>query len=156
MNQYMLTAGIFLVLVLTCGCLGATVQPLHHPGSDQGIPPGDFPGMTTGGHVIALAVQPGEIDTPYPEAADLLIEGLALNANGNRFIEAIESYDRALAIDPDFAIAWQAKGVALHNLGRYDEAIACYDRALSLEPGNEGIEELKEISIQDRKRSGAG
>ncbi|MDD1715446.1 MAG: tetratricopeptide repeat protein [Methanolinea sp.] len=135
-----------IVLVFTCGCMNPVAQTL---------PPPDVPNMTTGGRVIAMAVPADEIDTPYPEARDLLIEGLTYNANSNRFREAIECYDRALAIDPDFSVAWSAKGVALHNLGRYDEAITCYDRALSLDPGNEGIEDLREITLQDQERLGA-
>lgn len=142
--KQMILPGIFILfLVFACGCTSMTAQPL---------PPPDLPNMTTGGRVIAMAVPAEEIGTPYPEAKDLLIEGFTYNANGNRFREAIDCYERALAIDPDFSVAWSAKGVALHNLGRYDEALECYDRALALDPRNEGIEELKEITLQDRER----
>ncbi|MCU0632965.1 MAG: tetratricopeptide repeat protein [Methanolinea sp.] len=110
--------------------------------------------MTTGGRAIAMAVPIDEIDTPYPEARDLLTEGLTYNAMGGRYLEALECFDRTLAIDPDFAIAWQAKGVALHNLGRYEEAIECYDRAFALDPGNEGVETLKNLAVEDRVRAG--
>lgn len=134
---------ILLLVLFTCGCMNPVAQT---------PPPSDLPNMTTGGRVIAMAVPADEIDTPYPEARDQLITGLTYNANGNRFLEAIECYDRALEIDPDFSVAWQAKGVALHNLGRYDDALECYDRALSFDPGNEGIDELKEITLQDRER----
>ena len=56
--------------------------------------------MKMGARVIAMAVCADEIGTPYPEAADLLIKSLHSNANGGRFSEAIDYYDRALAIDP--------------------------------------------------------
>ncbi|MFB2917574.1 MULTISPECIES: TPR end-of-group domain-containing protein, partial [Aerosakkonema] len=47
---------------------------------------------------------------------------------------AIASYARALAIKPDFDLAWNNRGVALANLGRYEEAIASYARALAIKP----------------------
>jgi tetratricopeptide (TPR) repeat protein len=51
-----------------------------------------------------------------------------------KYDEAIESYEKALAIDPNYAPAWHNKGLVLHNLGKYDEAIKHYDRALAIDP----------------------
>jgi len=73
-------------------------------------------------------------------------------ASGNRLREGIGVYARSLELHPGFGVAWSAEGVARHNRGRYDEALECCDRALSLDPGNEGIDELKEITLQDRER----
>lgn len=56
--------------------------------------------------------------------------------------EAIEAYDRAMEIDPDYALAciekglemdpldanvWSCNGLALYSLGRYEEAVKAYD-----------------------------
>src|SRR5207237_1944405 len=38
------------------------------------------------------------------------------------------------AIKPDYAEAFDNRGLALHELKRYDEAIAAYDRALAIKP----------------------
>ncbi|OPX73492.1 MAG: Tetratricopeptide repeat protein [Methanoregulaceae archaeon PtaU1.Bin059] len=143
------------LIVLACGCLAHTAQPACSQGTGPGLPAPEILNMTIGSRVIAMAVNPDEIETPYPEAKEFLIQGVQCNANGGRFTDAIDYYDRALAIDPECSIAYLAKGVSLHNLGRYDEAIACYDKAFLLDPGNEGIPGLKEISIQDRIRLGA-
>jgi tetratricopeptide (TPR) repeat protein len=43
-------------------------------------------------------------------------------AGVERFDEALEAYDQALEIDPDYAEAWFDKGVALDGLGQHDEA----------------------------------
>ncbi|MFA7072923.1 MAG: tetratricopeptide repeat protein, partial [Methanoculleus sp.] len=51
-----------------------------------------------------------------------------------RYDEAFQCYDHALEIDPEYAGAWNNKGIALTKLSRYDEAIRCYDRALEIEP----------------------
>ncbi len=40
----------------------------------------------------------------------------------SRYDEAIESYDRAVAIKPDTHEAWYNRGVSLSNLGRYEES----------------------------------
>jgi len=51
-----------------------------------------------------------------------------------RYEEALASYDRALAIQPDFAQALSNRGNALYELKRHEEALASYDRALAIQP----------------------
>ncbi|MBI3373436.1 MAG: tetratricopeptide repeat protein [Betaproteobacteria bacterium] len=54
-------------------------------------------------------------------------------SNLKRYEEAINSCDRALAIDQNSAAAWTNKGAVLGNLERYEEAIQAYDRALAID-----------------------
>jgi protein O-GlcNAc transferase len=49
--------------------------------------------------------------------------------------EALASYDRVLAIKPDFARALYSRGNALFELNRHEEALASYDRVLAIKPG---------------------
>ena len=44
-------------------------------------------------------------------------EGIELGQAG-KYAEAIKSYDEALKINPQYAQAWNNKGVALKNLGK--------------------------------------
>jgi tetratricopeptide (TPR) repeat protein len=48
--------------------------------------------------------------------------------------QAIEYFDRVLAIEPNFLEALNYKGVALLDLRRHQEAIEYYDRALAIDP----------------------
>jgi eukaryotic-like serine/threonine-protein kinase len=62
-----------------------------------------------------------------------LVEALAyVQLKRGRFAPMLETTDRAIAIDPDFADPWSLKGVALAQLGRFPEAVAaleqCADR----------------------------
>ena len=66
---------------------------------------------------------------------ELLETGNKLVERG-QYAEAIQCYDRVLEIDPNYANAWNNKGLALDNLRRYNEAIACYDRALEIDPNH--------------------
>ncbi|MEG3057263.1 MAG: tetratricopeptide repeat protein [Methanoculleus sp.] len=66
----------------------------------------------------------------------------------DRYDEAIRCYDRALEIDPEYAIAWNNKGAALANLGRYDEAIQCYDHMLEIGPEYAGAWNNKGIALK--------
>ena len=59
--------------------------------------------------------------------------GLALREAG-RFQEALASYDRALALDPNHPGAHNNRAVALQDLDRVEEALASYDRALGINP----------------------
>ena len=75
-----------------------------------------------------------ESSTAFIEkAAERLIEGGAPGIHfdhGNalkdlgRSSEALESYDRALELKPDLAVAWCNRGLVLLELGRLDEAMA--------------------------------
>ncbi|NDB70691.1 MAG: tetratricopeptide repeat protein, partial [Methylocystaceae bacterium] len=49
-------------------------------------------------------------------------------------VEAVASYDRALAINPSYVEAWANRGNALLALKRLEEALLSYDRAISLDP----------------------
>jgi tetratricopeptide (TPR) repeat protein len=59
--------------------------------------------------------------------------GVALNAV-NRHAEALESYDKAVEIAPDYAEAHSNRGSTLLDLDRPAEALRSCDRALELKP----------------------
>ena len=58
-------------------------------------------------------------------------KALALDNLGN-YSEAIQYYDKVLAINPKYTNALYNKGVALDNLGNYSEAIQYYDKVLAI------------------------
>ena len=84
------------------------------------------------------------------EAYDLYLKGMQMLRSGSPLpIEQAAGYfDRAIALDPDYADAWAAKGLALYSLGRpgfghphipasvYPDAIAAFRRALEIEPNH--------------------
>ena len=51
-----------------------------------------------------------------------------------KYEEAIASYDKAIAIKPDYHEAWYNRGFALGRLKKYEEAIASYDKAIAIKP----------------------
>lgn len=50
------------------------------------------------------------------------------------FAEAVESFDRALAGEPENAVILYRKSAALNKLGRYEDAITCLENALAVNP----------------------
>ncbi len=48
--------------------------------------------------------------------------------------QAIADYDQALALNPEYAEAYNNRGNAYADLGDYEQAIADYDQALALNP----------------------
>ena len=51
-----------------------------------------------------------------------------------QYTSCIESLKKALAINPDSARAWHAKGSAEKELGQYEESVADYTKAFELRP----------------------
>jgi tetratricopeptide (TPR) repeat protein len=58
------------------------------------------------------------------------------NEHGNlgQFEEAIDSYNQAIALKPDYHQAFRNRGRAQSDLGQFEEAIADYDKALEINP----------------------
>ncbi|WP_048162927.1 tetratricopeptide repeat protein [Methanosarcina sp. 1.H.A.2.2] len=69
----------------------------------------------------------------------------------------IEYFDKVLVLKPDFAGAWNLRGLEFVVLKRYEEAIASFDKALEIRPGypearynKEDVEtELRKIRITE-------
>lgn len=75
-----------------------------------------------------------QLDVPTPADAGLLVsQGIAL-AQAHRLDEALACYERAIALQPDFAVAHCNRGNLLKDRGRFDEALASYDRAIAAQP----------------------
>jgi tetratricopeptide (TPR) repeat protein len=66
-------------------------------------------------------------------AVQLVTKGASLGEL-RRVEEALDCFDRALALNPRLAELWHNKGNALYKLGRVEEALDCFDRALALNP----------------------
>ena len=64
-----------------------------------------------------------------------------------RVDEALPYLDRALNIDPRFALAWGTKGNVLSLLGRSQDAIRCYDKALAIDSRNSSVWGNKAITL---------
>ncbi len=78
--------------------------------------------------------------------------------NGS-FLQAIDSYNQVLKIDPENISAWDGKGTALSELGRYKMAVLYFDFALQKDPKNAGVW-LKEAQAAEQdgdwRRAGTG
>lgn len=51
-----------------------------------------------------------------------------------QFDEALEAFDRAIALDANFYPAWYGRAQALYVLGKYRDALIAYDRVLQFQP----------------------
>jgi len=68
--------------------------------------------------------------------------------DAGRLVEALQLYDRSLAIDGGRAVVHHNKGVCLRYSGRLPEAVACFARALEIDPGyGYALEELRRLGV---------
>ena len=58
------------------------------------------------------------------------------------------AYDRAIEINPEFAIAWHSKGVSLECLSRHNEALVAFERALEINPDLAQAWHGKEVTLK--------
>jgi Flp pilus assembly protein TadD len=74
----------------------------------------------------------------YPTAANLNLQGIDRYQAG-QWEEALESFDAALQINPDFVEAHFNAALTLHQMDRHEEATHHFRRAGELAPGNETV-----------------
>lgn len=61
------------------------------------------------------------------------------------FEKAIELFEKAVKIDPNFAFAWDNIGICYRKLNNYDKAISAYKESLEIDPV--GMTPLQNIAI---------
>jgi len=76
---------------------------------------------------------PIEMQTPATKISVLLAKGEVL-LETERLQEAVNSFNEALAIEPNNAEAHLKKGIALERMNRLEPALASYNEALRLNP----------------------
>jgi tetratricopeptide (TPR) repeat protein len=57
------------------------------------------------------------------------------DADPSRWDDAVEAYQKVVAVDPGYAAAWNNLGLLRHRLGQYAEAQEAYEAALRADPG---------------------
>ena len=73
-------------------------------------------------------------------------------ASIRRFDEALQSYDRAIQLKPDYPEAHNNRGIVLQELERFDEALQSYDRAIQLKPDYPEAYNNRGIALQELRR----
>ncbi len=70
-----------------------------------------------------------------------------VEAELGHFMAAIDSFERALALEPDNAASWSNLGMMMKVEGRFDEAIAAHDRAVALDPANHRLRVNRAVAL---------
>jgi hypothetical protein len=65
---------------------------------------------------------------------------------------ALGSYDKAIELKPDYAMAYNNRGNVLRQLGRNDDALADYDRAIALKPDYADAYNCRGAALQQSRR----
>jgi pentatricopeptide repeat protein len=86
----------------------------------------------------------GKITTSSPEAYKFYAEGRQYH-NQVDYERSIESMEKAIALDPEFAMAYRSLSVSYSNLGKYKEANKYIQKALEL---SDRLTEREKLTIQ--------
>jgi len=73
--------------------------------------------------ILGASLKP---DDYHKRANDLYYKG--------KYEEALAAYEKAIELKPDYAEAWDNKGVTLGKLGRNEKALEAHEKAIELKP----------------------
>jgi tetratricopeptide (TPR) repeat protein len=81
----------------------------------------------------APAARLSAIRLPSSDAFDPFSSGEA-NRNEGRYDQAIDDYNQAIQVEPNYAAAYNNRGRSYYAQGDYDRAIADFNQAITLDP----------------------
>ena len=90
-------------------------------------------------------------DSPARQALAELQQAIALH-RGGRLAQAVAGYDRALALRPAYADAYNNRAAALRSLGDLEGAVESYDQAIALGPGRAVSHANRALALLDLGR----
>ena len=90
------------------------------------------------GGCLPKSVPLASLPMEHPTATDLNLNGID-QYHAGQWMEAFESFDAALQIDPDFVEAHFNVALALHQMDQHEEATRHFRRAGELDPRNGAI-----------------
>jgi tetratricopeptide (TPR) repeat protein len=64
------------------------------------------------------------------------------------YLQQVQAFEKAIALDPANADAWFNKGYALAGMKQYDEALAAFDKVKELNPSYPKIDKNRQIAQQ--------
>ena len=97
----------------------------------------------------AYSIKAGNVQVSRTELSlkEIILEGNEY-LDSRHLSVALDYYDQAIKINPNYAYAWNNKGIALHNLGKHKDAIECYDRAIMIDPNYADAWNNKGVSLR--------
>lgn len=80
------------------------------------------------------------------KVTDWINEGDVFRGQG-KYEEALKSYEKAIDLDPQNAMAWNNKGLALGLSGKHKEALESFDKSIELDPKNATVWNNKGVTL---------
>jgi tetratricopeptide (TPR) repeat protein len=95
-----------------------------------------------------------------PPAGTLYDQGVAEACNNRGFVleglgrlkDALASYEEAISLSPNFALAYNSRGRVLRSLERFGESLASLDTAIALDPNLARAHCNRGLALNDLKR----
>lgn len=75
-----------------------------------------------------------ELEKTYPKNTGILFFKSFLQAEYKHYDEALNGFEKLIAIQPDTAVNWVGKGQILSEMNKNEEAFKAFEKATSLDP----------------------
>lgn len=138
--------------------LGHTAQALEHYQRAIALNPIYSDALVNFAKTLVASRQYAQAIRHYDRALALRADAQVWNLRGvachlqRDYRDALDSYARALALDPRHIGAVYNQGSALAALGQLPEALACFDKVIALEPDNAGAHENRGNVLKELRR----
>lgn len=127
-------AGVVVVVLVLVIWMMSGGKGEHDSGASQGITPTATPTPDADGDAKSF----------YWRGADLY--------DRHQYDQAIDAFNNAIQLKPDYAEAFFRRGDAYDEKGQYDEAITDYDQALRLQPDYADAFHYRGLAYQHKKQ----
>ena len=103
---------------------------------------------------VVSEVEPREVVEVQNSEVEMLYQKGLGEIQANRYQEALDYFDRAIALKLHNFDVWSHRGTALQNLNRFDEAILSNQKAISLSLEKKVLNRNLKLDIEQSKKTG--